>query len=921
MSKTYKIKVNSGQGEAKFVDIPQVGNTGKPLTVKAVAGGKYQLVDASTGFAPENIRANRVGKNLQVFFEGRNTADLVVEDYYDVTAEGFNALIGEAESGRFYEYIPESAAGNTAVPALADGSRQIGMALGGAEINPSGAAVGALVAAAGLFNPLWLGVGALGAAAAAGGGGSDSGNGGNGGNGGPDTTPPTIKSGKLHADDDTGPKDNITQHNTPRIQVETEPLADVEIVVNGKTYTGKADDKGMAVIEVTEALKDGPYTPKITATDAAKNKSVVFDGTPFTVDNNGSETNPNLKAVIDIAKIDVDSGSVNNDFYTNDNQLLFSGTVKSFTQNGDWIKLELKNANNEIVATTHLKPTAPQSPSTDWTWSWDRNSNDKLPDGNYTLTASVVDGADNVIGSTNALVTDSQKISIDTDIENNFENGKDVDPNKSYTIDIVSMKLDTGHNLDGNNATLANGDFITKAREHQYSGTLTGFTNNGASVELILTNKTDGSVIEKTNIQPTLDSNNQKWSWTWNRPGSLLADGEYNLVANLVDKAGNLISKDTQVIKVDNSQDNNSGIKDPNTDLKLNPISILDDTGVNSTDFLTNDQTLTFKGSFDKAFINNGDRLLVKIFDVNGKTITEKFVLPDGTDWNFSNTVDLGKDKESHNYTIKASLIDAAGNIIKATDQTFVVDNKPADITFPKGVASGTDTDRFDLFQFSSNEQGKYTYTTGNTTQPTITKNYIGGFLLMPEIANKTFDVDKFQITFTDNAGNISTIKNSKTWIFGNFSTETPPSVLAEPGFEKDQLVGSVGTQTITSADFNMASLYDGIATIADVAAANHIQLGAGKQTLALTMGDVLELGVKNSFNNTGDHKGRLQLRIDGDAQDVIKLDNLAGSKELAWNTNNVDITLDGQAYKVFSNADLGLSLFVSNSITTINLV
>ena len=101
MSKTYKIKVNQGQGEAKFVDIPTTGDGKTPMVVKAVPGGKYQLLDATTGYAPENIRASRSGKDLRVFFEGRSAADLVVEDYYEVAPEGFNGLIGEAETGRF----------------------------------------------------------------------------------------------------------------------------------------------------------------------------------------------------------------------------------------------------------------------------------------------------------------------------------------------------------------------------------------------------------------------------------------------------------------------------------------------------------------------------------------------------------------------------------------------------------------------------------------------------------------------------------------------------------------------------------------------------------------------------------------------------------------------------------------------------
>jgi hypothetical protein len=51
MNKSYKIKVNQGNGEAKFVDIPQVSGGGQPLTVKAVPGGKYQLLDARTQVA------------------------------------------------------------------------------------------------------------------------------------------------------------------------------------------------------------------------------------------------------------------------------------------------------------------------------------------------------------------------------------------------------------------------------------------------------------------------------------------------------------------------------------------------------------------------------------------------------------------------------------------------------------------------------------------------------------------------------------------------------------------------------------------------------------------------------------------------------------------------------------------------------
>jgi hypothetical protein len=85
-------------------------------------------------------------------------------------------------------------------------------------------------------------------------------------------------------------------------------------------------------------------------------------------------------------------------------------------------------------------------------------------------------------------------------------------------------------------------------------------------------------------------------------------------------------------------------------------------------------------------------------------------------------------------------------------------------------------------------------------------------------------------------------------------------------------------------------------------------------------MGDVLELGVKNSFSNATAHQGRLQMRIDGDAGDKVVLDDLVGTIDYDWNANNSRVTLDGQEYRVYTHDGLGLSLFVQQGVQ-INLV
>jgi hypothetical protein len=288
MKKTYQIKINQGKESKTFEVVP--GSTkGQALTIKAVEGARYQLVDKETTYGPENIRTSRIGKDLNISFEGSNKTDVVIEDYYKATPEGFNGLIGEAETGKFYEYIPENASGLASVPMLSHSSQVVGMALGGAEVASSGAAVGVL--AAGLFSPWLLGAGALGVAAAAGGGGgSGAAN---------DTTPPAGQTGALKAvaGSDSGKLgDNLTSVTKPTITGKAEAGSTVEVSFRDSAnkltvpYKTTADANGDYTFVVPNDLLDTStdtkgtkYTPVIKATDAAGNSSTA-DGTPFVVD-------------------------------------------------------------------------------------------------------------------------------------------------------------------------------------------------------------------------------------------------------------------------------------------------------------------------------------------------------------------------------------------------------------------------------------------------------------------------------------------------------------------------------------------------------------------------------------------------------------------------------------------------------------
>lgn len=904
MSKIYKVKVNQGEGKSEMVDVPAARSGAGPVKVKAMGGARYQLFDPETGYGPENIRVDRRGKDLRVYFEGRIEPDLVLEDYYEAVAPGFNALIGEAESGRFHEYIPESAAGSASVPALSESGAAAGLALGGLEVSPAGAAIGTLVAAAGFP---WLGLlGAGAAAAAAAGAGS-----GGGGGAADDKTPPAVKSARLLPEDDSGPKDNVTQNNKPRITGETEANAEVAVTVNGKTYTGKADANGLFVIPVTDTLPDASYTPQVVATDAAGNKSQPFAGTPFRIDtsgsNNGSDPDANAGAVPDIVSISEDTGVSSKDFYTRDNTLIFKGTVAGFTENGAWIGLALKDSAGNIVDSGYAKPELANGV---WQWAWDRSAKAALVDGSYTLEASVVDGAGNVVtSSANKPVTDAQVLTIDTDKDHNYDPSrspeKQTDPNAGSKVVLTAISLDTGH---------SDKDFITSDSTLKFSGTVQGYVDNGGRVQLTLRNA-KGEVIDTNLIKPQQSGSNTVWEW--DRTQNSLDDGSYSLEYAVVDKAGNVLSSGKQTVVVDNSRDFNGVDKDPNAGLILGKILISEDTG-RGGDLVTKDRLLKFSGSFDKAFVDNGDKLLVQVFGQDGLVLTQEYVTPLNRGWSFDNLVEFGGLEGVSRYTVSATLVDAAGNALQSTDQSFMVDTR-AIITEKSSVDKGASAWTYSMVNFSSDERGTYSFTVDGKS---YTRDYTGGLFDMKEVLGKTFAPGQFALTFTDLSGNTRVLDNTGViWDFKNATMGTPddsmPQILPDLNFSTGGPIGSVGKQVLegTGTELDLSSLYTSTPKMGDVTARNHIDAKAGDHVIKLTMGDVLALGVKDSFSVAAAHKGKLQLRIDGDSKDVLKLDDLVGNTQYSWNTNQSAVTLDGRNYKVFSNAELGLDLFVEAEI------
>jgi hypothetical protein len=169
MSKQYLI-IAQGQSETAPTFLITAG---KKTVIKANQQQNFQLVDKATDKAPREIMASKKGRNLEITFEGgdRDSADVILEGYYD---EPGARLVGEAENGKFYNYIPtnnESASAISNLTELAQAPQVLG---GESYIVPFYTGVlagGGAVAAGGL---LYAALGGLILAAASGGSGGSS---------------------------------------------------------------------------------------------------------------------------------------------------------------------------------------------------------------------------------------------------------------------------------------------------------------------------------------------------------------------------------------------------------------------------------------------------------------------------------------------------------------------------------------------------------------------------------------------------------------------------------------------------------------------------------------------------------------------------------------------------------------------------
>ncbi|WP_147287594.1 Ig-like domain-containing protein, partial [Moraxella caprae] len=120
------VKVNDSVqtiAEAKVIT-----KDGQPTIIKANRNANYELINDATGRGPDHIVTKRVGKDLHVSFEeSAEESDLIIENFYDYDK---SALIGQAESGQYHYYVPDTGLTQDYVTELVIGDIE-GQALGG----------------------------------------------------------------------------------------------------------------------------------------------------------------------------------------------------------------------------------------------------------------------------------------------------------------------------------------------------------------------------------------------------------------------------------------------------------------------------------------------------------------------------------------------------------------------------------------------------------------------------------------------------------------------------------------------------------------------------------------------------------------------------------------------------------------------
>ncbi|KFC04145.1 hypothetical protein GTGU_03271, partial [Trabulsiella guamensis ATCC 49490] len=412
---------------------------------------------------------------------------------------------------------------------------------------------------------------------------------------------PTITVNTLSVDDII----NAAEHGTPLTisGTTTAPAGQtVTITLNGNTYT-------------TTVQSNGQWSLIVGSADVA----ALADGTAYTVHAEVSNTIGNSASddhvvnvdltppaqIITIVAVQNDTGLDSADFITSDNQIVLNGSLSAQLGNGETAQISLDGGATWIDLVVN---------GTTWTF----NDGRTLADGAHQYMVRVIDNAGNV-GAVS-----SQTVVVDTTLP------------AVTLISVDSISQDTG---------LSTSDFITYDNQITLQGSLNAVLASGEHVQISI----DGGL-----TWFDVSVNGQSWTWV---DGRTLTDGDYLYQLRVIDDAGNISATTSQTVTVD--------MQVPDASKTIAFDSISDDSGLSSSDFVTNDTSLSLQGSLG-ATLSPGE--IVQISLDGGATWQSVTVI--GNNWFF----DDGRTLADGTYDYWVRVIDTAGNVGATAHQQVTVD-------------------------------------------------------------------------------------------------------------------------------------------------------------------------------------------------------------------------------------------------------
>ncbi|WP_416172073.1 Ig-like domain-containing protein [Enterobacter hormaechei] len=424
---------------------------------------------------------------------------------------------------------------------------------------------------------------------------------------------------------------NAAEHGTPLVISGTTDAPTgqtVTITLNGKTYTATVQN-------------DGTWSYTVGSADV----TALADGGSYVINAQvsnaiGNSASDNHTVTVDLTapsmgisidSLQNDTGLSANDFITNDSQVVVNGSLTAQLGNNEKAQISLDGGTTWIDLTVT---------GTTWRYTDGRT----LTDGTYQYQVRVIDNAGNV-GA-----TDSQDVVID------------LTKPAAATITVDSVSQDTG---------LSDSDFITSDNQISLKGTLGAALGSGDHAQISLDGGATWTDVSVSGL-----------SWTY-VDGRTLADGDYNYQLRVIDDAGNISATTSQVVTIDTVA--------PDASKTIAIDSISDDTGLSSSDFITNDTSLTLHGSLG-ATLADGEYAQISI----DGGVTWQNVIVTGNSWYYVDGRTLGN--QTYDYYVR--VVDAAGNVGASAHQQVMVDTVAPDAAITVTVDNITVDTGFDNNDF-----------------------------------------------------------------------------------------------------------------------------------------------------------------------------------------------------------------------------